>query len=168
MLETNRSYLKCTLTNCVARIASPALCSCVRASLSHQPPARAPCTGRSTPSWGLASPSTTSVFVAPAENATDESDDDCHNEMHWPVSTPFCLVLGVTTHRGTGLRACGPACKTHSSTFHQPRSTIRRQGSSPHIHSKSAPHQLSAQAVRLVAQGRCRIVSFKKSSLPGT
>lgn len=31
------------------------------------------------------------VLVAPAENATDESDDDCYNKVHWLVSTFFLL-----------------------------------------------------------------------------
>lgn len=39
------------------------------------------------------------VLVAPAENATDESDDDCYDKVHWVWCPPFCFVLGVTTHR---------------------------------------------------------------------
>lgn len=39
------------------------------------------------------------VLVAPAENAADESDDDCYDEVHWTWCPPFCFLLGVTTPR---------------------------------------------------------------------
>ena len=40
--------------------------------------------GPGSPSTAPQAPSTASlVLVAPAENASDESDDDCYDEVHW-------------------------------------------------------------------------------------
>lgn len=74
MLETDMSYLQCALTNYVARIARRVAAPCTRvgvAEASHQPPR------------GFL------VLVAPTENATDESDDDCYNKVHWTTHLPY-------------------------------------------------------------------------------
>ena len=149
-------------TNCVARIARrvSAPCTRVEAGASHQPLARTPCTDLLDALAGAAEashqpPPQALVLVTPTEYASDEADDDCYNEVHWTTHP-------LTTHHGMGPRVCGPAYRIRSSTSHQLRSTIRLQGSLPRIHSKSGPHQLLAQTVQQVAQGRCSDVAVHR------